>query len=376
MENLRIIWEGYGFYGYVAIFLLFLWGIHLFYVIYKSTSVLRKDKKRVGGSKEGVSVIIVSHNNAEFLKRNLPSFLMQFYENYEVIVVDECSEDDTQDVLAEIQKAYPQLRYTRIFPEKKFRFTKKLAINIGILAAKHDVLLFSESYCRPASSFWVRTMQSYFDKDTAVVLGFSNYIEDGSGIMKRRCFRLLRFLKMCFLVKSKKYILGDGCNMAYRKSYYIKNRGFTGNSQSYLGYDNDMVRELSKFGKVRVVKDPNSYMIVDENDKKGGVDEISYYFASKFKWPIALRAQVEGDEIVRILFYGLSFCFIIMGVFEEYLLILVLLTFLLDFILLNIYSKHLKQRKLFLTSLVVSTVGFAYRWYWNGYSFFNRKKWR
>ena len=376
MENLRIIWEGYGFYGYVAIFLLFLWGIHLFYVIYKSTSVLRKDKKRVGGSKEGVSVIIVSHNNAEFLKRNLPSFLMQFYENYEVIVVDECSEDDTQDVLAEIQKAYPQLRYTRIFPDTKFRFTKKLAINIGILAAKHDVLLFSESYCRPASSFWVRTMQSYFDKDTAVVLGFSNYIEDGSGIMKRRCFRLLRFLKMCFLVKSKKYILGDGCNMAYRKSYYIKNRGFTGNSQSYLGYDNDMVRELSKFGKVRVVKDPNSYMIVDENDKKGGVDEISYYFASKFKWPIALRAQVEGDEIVRILFYGLSFCFIIMGVFEEYLLILVLLTFLLDFILLNIYSKHLKQRKLFLTSLVVSTVGFAYRWYWNGYSFFNRKKWR
>ena len=194
--------------------------------------------------------------------------------------------------------------------------------------------------------------------------------------MKRRCFRLLRFLNMCFLVKSKKYILGDGCNMAYRKSYYIKNRGFTGKSQSYLGYDNDMVRELSKFGKVRVVKDPNSYMIVDENDKKGGVDEISYYFASKFKWPIALRAQVEGDEIVRILFYGLSFCFIIMGVFEEYLLILVLLTFLLDFILLNIYSKHLKQRKLFLTSLVVSTVGFAYRWYWNGYSFFNRKKWR
>ena len=376
MENLRIIWEGYGFYGYVAIFLLFLWGIHLFYVIYKSTSVLRKDKKRVGGSKEGVSVIIVSHNNAEFLKRNLPSFLMQFYENYEVIVVDECSEDDTQDVLAEIQKAYPQLRYTRIFPDTKFRFTKKLAINIGILAAKHDVLLFSESYCRPASSFWVRTMQSYFDKDTAVVLGFSNYIEDGSGIMKRRCFRLLRFLKMCFLVKSKKYILGDGCNMAYRKSYYIKNRGFTGNSQSYLGYDNDMVRELSKFGKVRVVKDPNSYMIVDENDKKGGVDEISYYFASKFKWPIALRAQVEGDEIVRILFYGFFFFFLIMGVFEEYLLILVLLTFLLDFILLNIYSKHLKQRKLFLTSLVVSTVGFAYRWYWNGYSFFNRKKWR
>ena len=63
---------------------------------------------------------------------------MQAYDNFEVIVVDECSEDDTQDVLTEIQKDYPQLRCTRIFPDTKFRFTKKLAINIGVLAAKHE----------------------------------------------------------------------------------------------------------------------------------------------------------------------------------------------------------------------------------------------
>lgn len=76
---------------------------------------------------------------------------MQAYDKFEVIVVDECSEDDTQDVLAEIQKDYPQLRSTRIFPDTKFRFTKKLAINIGVLAAKYDILLFSEINCRPAT---------------------------------------------------------------------------------------------------------------------------------------------------------------------------------------------------------------------------------
>ena len=44
------------------------------------------------------------------------------------------------------------------------------------------------------------------------------------------------------MVKNKKYIFGDGCNMAYRKSYYIENRGFAKNSQSYLGYDYDRWR--------------------------------------------------------------------------------------------------------------------------------------
>lgn len=117
-----------------------------------------------------MSVIITSHNNAEYLRQNLPSFLMQAYDNFEVIVVDECSEDDTQDVLAEIQKDYPQLRSTRIFPDTKFRFTKKLAVNIGVLAAKHDILLFSEINCRPFSVHWVKTMESYFDKNTAVVV--------------------------------------------------------------------------------------------------------------------------------------------------------------------------------------------------------------
>lgn len=76
------------------------------------------------------------------MKENLCFFLEQDYPDFEVIVVDECSEDNTQEVLAEMQQKYPHLRTTRIFPETKFRSTKKIAINIGILAARHDILLF------------------------------------------------------------------------------------------------------------------------------------------------------------------------------------------------------------------------------------------
>ena len=144
MERFRILWGEFGAFRYGVILLLVLTLVYIYYIIRRCVIVSRKIKPVDKQEHEGVSVIITSHNNAEYLRQNLPSFLMQAYDNFEVIVVDECSEDDTQDVLAEIQKDYPQLRSTRIFPDTKFRFTKKLAVNIGVLAAKHDILLFSE----------------------------------------------------------------------------------------------------------------------------------------------------------------------------------------------------------------------------------------
>lgn len=220
MESLRVFWGELEAFRYGVILLFVLTLTYIYHVIRRCVIVSRKVKPIDKQEHEGVSVIITSHNNAECLRRNLPSFLMQAYDNFEVIVVDECSEDDTQDVLTEIQKDYPQLRCTRIFPDTKFRFTKKLAINIGVLAAKHDILLFSEINCRPSSMYWVKTMESYFDENTAAVVGFANYDFTEQNVRNSRMFRFLRFIKMMVMVKNKKYIFGDGCNMAYRKSYY------------------------------------------------------------------------------------------------------------------------------------------------------------
>lgn len=376
MADIQMCWGEIESCRYGLLLLLFLFVCLMYYIVNELHVVMATSKLPKKSEREGVSVIITSHNSAESLKRNLPSFLMQEYPNYEVIVVDECSEDNTQEVLVQLQQEYPQLRFTRIYPDTKFRFTKKLAINIGVLAARHDILLFSETNCRPVSSFWVRSMQTYFDKDTAVVLGFANYDEKERVGAWKRYFRLLRFIKILVLVRSKQNILGDGCNMGYRKSYYIRNRGFTLNSQSFLGYDSDMVRELSKFGPVKVAKMPNTYVLMDKRDKKEEEKEISYYFASKMKWSVPQRLRADADRVIRFLFYGLAIYLMISGILVKYVFILMLFIFLLDVISINICALYLKQKNLFITSFIESLVSFGYRGYWNVYSFFNRKKWR
>ena len=136
-----------------------------------------------------------------------------------------------------------------------------------------------------------------------------------------------------------------------------------------------MVRELSKFGTIRVTKDPDTYVIIDKSNKKGDINEVSYYYASKMRLAMTERLKIDSDMIVRLLFYITAICLIIFGFYPFYVLLVTFVIFLTDVILLNICAICLKQKKLFLTSFIISTIGFVYRVYWNGYSFFNKRKW-
>ena len=65
----------------------------------------------------GFSIIIPVHNNAMEIERNLPGLLEQEYSGkYEVIVVDESSNDETEDVLKRLKSQYANL-YTTFIPE-------------------------------------------------------------------------------------------------------------------------------------------------------------------------------------------------------------------------------------------------------------------
>lgn len=376
MSDFAEFWDGLGYDSYALLLLLVLFLVYVIYLIYKSVVILSKDKVTPFDGGRGVSVIITSNNKADYLRENLEYFLKQNYSDFEVIVVDECSEDDTQDVLADFQKQYPNLRTTRIFPDTKFHCTKKIAINIGVLAATYDILLFSEINCRPASMDWIKTMQSYFDQNTAVAVGFTNYMQKGEIINIKRLFRFLRFLKMLLLVKSGSNVLGDGCNMAYRKRYYIENRGYTRNSQIYMGYDSEMVQALSRKGKVKVVKDDSAYMIINTARKKTWMEDFSYYYSNKREWPVLSVMKADVEVVIKYIIYLLSFYLIFVGILYKYVAALALLTFLIDFITINIYANHLKQKKLFLTSFIVTSMGLAYRLRYNVYSILTGKKWR
>ncbi|MDL2331338.1 glycosyltransferase, partial [Odoribacter sp. OttesenSCG-928-A06] len=289
----------------LVIFSMALVFIYLVNGVCKCILLSRKPKKQEKEHHEGVSIVITANNRAEDIRENLTSFLEQDYPQFEVIIVDECSEDDTQDVLADFQETYPHLRTTRIFPGAKFRSTKKLAINLGILAAKYDIVLFTQISSRPATPNWVRLMESYFTDKVSVVVGYANFDADKKRDIPR-IFRFRHFIETFFLFKCKQYVSGEGFNMGCRKSSYLPQKVFSKNSHSYSGYDSDIVKALSKCGEVNVVKDTDAAILLNDNLRKTWGERMAYYYNNKRKWSSFTVFCSNYELLLRWLIYGVS----------------------------------------------------------------------
>lgn len=84
-----------------------------------------------------VSVIIPTHNRAGFLAQAIDSVLAQSHANFELIVVDDGSTDDTEPLLASYGKSLISLRQENRGPSA--------ARNAGIREARHPLLAFLDS---------------------------------------------------------------------------------------------------------------------------------------------------------------------------------------------------------------------------------------
>jgi glycosyltransferase involved in cell wall biosynthesis len=92
------------------------------------------------GTMPEISVVIPTYNSAAFLMQTLASIFRQEFVDYEIIVVDDCSSDNTEAIVAAI--ADPRLRYIRL---PKRHGGPSGPRNVGIRAARADVIALFDS---------------------------------------------------------------------------------------------------------------------------------------------------------------------------------------------------------------------------------------
>ena len=213
-------------------------GVQLFYYLWYYTAVALYKSTEDSLEKPPVSVIICARNEAENLNNFLPAVLEQDYHNYEVIVVNDCSEDNTYDILGQYLSKYPHLKVSAINRDPKFTHNKKLAQLIGIKAAKNELLLFTDADCKPDSNLWLATMISKFTTDTVFTLGYGGYFQTKgllNAYIRYDCMTIaMQYLGMA--LRGLPY-MGVGRNLAYKRSVFLKNKGFGVYSQLVSGDD-------------------------------------------------------------------------------------------------------------------------------------------
>ena len=101
-----------------------------------------------------VSVILSTYNRARYLELSLLGYIRQTCEDFEVVVVDDGSTDDTAAVI-EKYKAIAPFTIKHLWQENRgFRLAKLR--NEGVKASQHDYLVFSDGDCIPKADF-IRT---------------------------------------------------------------------------------------------------------------------------------------------------------------------------------------------------------------------------
>lgn len=121
-----------------------------------------------------MSVIVYSEDDAANLEVLLPQILDQDYPSpFEVIVVNDGAMDSTKDVIARLEQRYSNLYMTFTPQESRSLSRKKLAVTLGIKAAKYNVLLHTVGACQVPSDKWLRNMARHFDAHTDIVLGYA-----------------------------------------------------------------------------------------------------------------------------------------------------------------------------------------------------------
>lgn len=118
------------------------------------------------------SVIIACRNEESNLPTLFASLEKLKYPNYEIILIDDASQDSTLKKIKEFCLEHPEASYIHLNSKSKLLKGKKAALQAGADLAKHDFLLFTDADCQPPQN-WLQSMNKYTDNKTGMVVGYS-----------------------------------------------------------------------------------------------------------------------------------------------------------------------------------------------------------
>jgi cellulose synthase/poly-beta-1,6-N-acetylglucosamine synthase-like glycosyltransferase len=258
-------------------------------------------------SLQPVSVVICARNEEKNLMNNLPVIMDQNHPEFEVIVVNDSSWDDTGSILKAYSLRYSNLKVVSLDEEKQNMQGKKFALTLGIKAAKYDIVLLTDADCLPLSDKWISEMTSGITENKQIVLGFSPYHKYPGWMNK-----IIRFDTMMIAVqylgfaKAGKPYMGVGRNLAYNKDVFFKVGGFKNHYSIASGDDDLFINQVANANNTIVATSSSAQTISEPkkswNDwfiqKRRHFTTSPYYKAEHKRmlaaWPLTYLLMMVG----------------------------------------------------------------------------------
>jgi glycosyltransferase involved in cell wall biosynthesis len=208
-----------------------------------------------------ISVIVCAKNEEENVIKYVPLLAEQNYPDFEIVLIDDASSDNTLEIFEEFEKQYPNIRLVKVKNNEAFWGNKKYALTLGIKAAKKEHLLFTDADCYPTSKDWITTMSAQFSKEKTIVLGYGGYEKITNSLLNKiiRFETLLTAIQYFSWAKMGKPYMGVGRNLAYKKEEFFNVNGFIDHIQIRSGDDDLFINQAANSENTTICYSPESF---------------------------------------------------------------------------------------------------------------------
>ena len=250
---------------------------------------------------KSVSVIICAKNETENLQKNLSFILNQKFKDFEVIVVDDGSDE-------KFTLKNERLTIITLTKNEKIGLGKKYALQKGIEMASNEVILLTDADCQPVSENWISEMSVLINEKHKIVLGISPYKYENTFlnavIEYETAQTALQYLG--FAILGKPY-MSVGRNVCY-DAKLLKSKRWSNKELSIASGDDDLtIQTLATKDNTTVCFSKDSYTVSKaKNTWESWLNQKSRHtesgFLYKFPYKMALGSYIFTKNVNYLCF--------------------------------------------------------------------------
>ncbi len=296
-----------------------------------------------------ISLIICAKNEAENLKKFLPSIIAQNYPNFEIVLINDASYDKTLKVMESFAEKHSHIKVVNVKNNEAFWANKKYALTLGIKSAKNNHLLFTDADCKPISENWITEMSAHFSNEKTIVLGYGGYTKIKNSLLNK----LIRFetvftaIQYLSFAKMGLPYMGVGRNLAYTKDEFFKVSGFMKHMHIRSGDDDLFINEIATAKNTSVCVSKESFtMSSPKTTFKSWVTQKKRHITTAQHYKPKHKALLALFYTSQLLFWLTGITLLSFLFYWEVVLVFIILRFICQLVIMSLAAEKLDEQDL------------------------------
>jgi len=275
-----------------GIFVLYFFLLALLLVGWKKAVTARTEEP--SGKEPLISVIIPVRNEELTIGKILGDLKLQDYSNFEIIVVNDDSEDETLWTVNTLN-----IKNVSVVHNKGKG--KKAAITSGVGVARGSIIVTTDADCSVSPS-WLKVVRAQF-REPKVLMAFGAVRMEGHNTF----FDALQSMEFASLIGSGaataalgRPTMCNGANLSFRKKVFTEVKGYQGNTEVPSGDDEFLMRKIQAMypGSVRFINHRDAIVTTGTQPTPEAFLNQRIRWASKWRYNASRGTQLLAILVV------------------------------------------------------------------------------